>query len=66
MDTGVCHMDLHELSAMLSDRRLSVVSRATGIHRNTLSKIRDGMVADIKLSTAKLLMEYFDENDITK
>ena len=35
-------MELEEIQRLLKDRRLDVVSEATGIHRNTIANIRDG------------------------
>ena len=53
-------MSLEELRDALQDRRLDVVSRATGIHANTLGKIKRGEQQNPKLSTVEALSEYFN------
>lgn len=44
----------------LQDRRLDAVALATGLHHNTIARIRDGKNVDPKLSTLKLLSDYFE------
>ena len=35
-------MDIDEIKAKLATRRLDVTAEATGIHRSTIARIRDG------------------------
>jgi len=35
-------LTIDKIRAMLADRRLDIVSEATGVHRNTLARIRSG------------------------
>ena len=53
-------MDVAELRNALKDRRLNIVSEATGVHPNTLSRIREGEQTNPKLSTLKALSDYFN------
>ena len=51
-------MTLEEIRKALKDRRLSIISRATGLHSNTLAKIRDGVTLDPGHNTVLLLGDY--------
>lgn len=51
-------LDLDEIKAALQDRRLDVVSDATGLHRNTIAGIRSGKVADPSYKAVKALSDY--------
>jgi len=53
-------LTLDKIKHALADRRLDVVSKATGIHRNTLSGIRDGRATNPTYDTIRKLSEYFD------
>lgn len=55
-------MNTDSVARKLKDRRLDVVSKATGIHRNTLAKIRDGIISDPRSSTIAKLREYFEKS----
>lgn len=35
-------LTIDKIRALLADRRLDIVSEATGVHRNTLARIRSG------------------------
>ena len=48
-----------ELARLLSDRRMDKVSKATGIHRNTLMLIRDGKNTNPSKLVRKALSDYF-------
>lgn len=52
-------MTLDQIKAMLQDRRLDVVSKATSIHRNTLAAIRDGKNANPTHTVLRKLSDYF-------
>jgi DNA-binding Xre family transcriptional regulator len=52
-------MELPEVVKLLRDRRLSVVSDATGVNRNTLRLLRDGRQESIRYETLKALSDYF-------
>ena len=52
-------MTLHQIKRLLADRKLMLVSAATGIHRNTLAAIRDGENDNPSLATMTKLSEYF-------
>ena len=56
-------LTLDKIKHLLEDRRLDVVSRATGIHRNTLSGIRDGRATNPTYDTIRKLSEYFTRVD---
>ena len=51
-------MTLDEIRAALSDRRLTAVSEATGVHRNTLSQIRSGRLKNPSYETIARLSNY--------
>jgi len=52
-------LTLEQIKAQLADARIAAVSAATGIHRNTLSAIRNGRNDNPKYSVIKALSEYF-------
>jgi transcriptional regulator with XRE-family HTH domain len=54
-------LTLDKIVGLLKDRRLDIVSDATGVHRNTLSGIRTGKITNPTYETVKRLSEYFDE-----
>lgn len=56
---GLAHMlTIQEIKDALSDRKLTVVSDATGINRNTLAAIRDGQNLNPRSETVRKLSEY--------
>ena len=52
-------MTLHQIKRLLADRKLTLVSNATGIHRNTLAEIRDNPDANPTHNTLATLSDYF-------
>jgi DNA-binding Xre family transcriptional regulator len=56
-------LTLDHIKRLLSDRRLDVVSRATGVHRNTLAAIRDGKNTNPTLKTIEALSDYLSPRD---
>lgn len=56
-------LTLDEIRRLLSDRRLDIVSSATGVHRNTLAAIRDGKNDNPTLKTLQSLSNYFTALD---
>ena len=52
-------LTLNEIKRLLADRRLDIVSSATGVHRNTLAAIRDGKNENPTLRTLQGLSDYF-------
>lgn len=54
-------IDLAEVRERLRDRRLSVVSRETGIHYNTLIRIRDGANVNPTYRVLEALSAYLSE-----
>ena len=59
MKKGVFMLTLEEIRERLKDRRLLVVSQATGIHANTLREVRDNPSANPTYKVFKLLNDYF-------
>jgi hypothetical protein len=51
-------LDLDEIKSALQDRRLDVVSDATGLHRNTIHGIRSGKVCNPSYDAVKALSDY--------
>lgn len=51
-------LTLIKIKALLSDRRLDIVSEATGVHRNTLAAIRDGRTENPSYETIRKLSDY--------
>lgn len=51
-------LTLEQVRALLADRRLDKVSEATGLHRSTLARIRDGLTPKVNATTLKLLSDY--------
>jgi DNA-binding Xre family transcriptional regulator len=52
-------LTLDDIKRLLADRRLDIVSSATGVHRNTLAAIRDGKNDNPTLRTLQSLSDYF-------
>lgn len=53
-------MTVEQIRKQLSDRRLHMVSEATGLHVNTIRKIRDGKTEDVKHATFDKLAAYLE------
>jgi transcriptional regulator with XRE-family HTH domain len=51
---------LDELKRLLTDRRITQISEVTGIHRNTLARIRDGRQPNPTYYVMAKLDAYFD------
>lgn len=51
-------LTIDKIKDALADRRLDVVSKATGLHRNTLAAIRDGRHENPTYETVRKLSEY--------
>lgn len=51
-------LTLDKIRAMLTDRRIDVVSKATGIHRNTVAGVRSGKITNPSYDTVLRLSEY--------
>lgn len=51
-------LTIDKIKLLLADRRLDVVSKRTGLHRNTLSAIRDGRHENPTYETIRKLSEY--------
>jgi DNA-binding Xre family transcriptional regulator len=56
-------MTLDQIKGLLHDRKLNVVADATGVHRNTLSAIRDGKNTNPTLRTIEALSLYLSPRD---
>ncbi|CAB4166137.1 hypothetical protein UFOVP845_13 [uncultured Caudovirales phage] len=56
-------LTLNEIKRLLADRRLDIVSSATGVHRNTLAAIRDGKNDNPTHRTLQSLSDYFTAMD---
>jgi hypothetical protein len=53
-------MAVEEISAALKDRRIDIVSMATGLHRNTIQCVRDGRSINPSHHTIKTLSDYLE------
>ena len=53
-------LTFEQIVCRLQDRRLDAVALATGLHPNSIARIRDGKNVDPKMSTLKLLSDYFE------
>lgn len=49
---------VEEIATALSDRRIAIVAKATGLHHNTIAAIRDGKVKDPSYRVVSKLSEY--------
>jgi len=52
------HAELDWIRGALSDRMPSKVAKATGLHVNTITGIRDGRIKDPRISTLNKLAVY--------
>ena len=48
-----------QIKDKLQDRKLSAVAENTGLHYNTLRKLRDGEAKEPSYETIKVLSDYF-------
>lgn len=55
-------MTKDEIQRLLADRRLDVVSDATGVHRSTIAKIRDGKQENPTVTVLQRLSDYLEGN----
>ena len=53
-------LTLEEIKGNLADRRLDAVASATGLHVNSIARIRDGRNLNPKHSTLAALSAYFE------
>lgn len=53
-------LNLDQIKAKLADRRLSVVSEATGLHPNTIAKIREGKIDNPTYYALSRLSDYLE------
>jgi hypothetical protein len=52
-------LSIEEIQAALRDRRITAISNATGVHRNTITNIRDkGADANPTYAVLKSLSDY--------
>ena len=55
-------MTVLEIQKALKDRRLKIVSKATGLHVNTIRNVRDGVTTDPRSTSFILLADYLEAN----
>jgi hypothetical protein len=53
-------MSLQQIRDALADRRLDIVAKATGLHANSVGRIRDGRNLNPKASTLEALSRYLE------
>ena len=53
-------LDLDQISRLLADRKLDVVSAKTGLHRNVIAAIRDRKTVNPNYMTVKGLSDYLE------
>lgn len=51
-------MKIEEIRVALKDRRISMVAEKTGVHYDTIRRIRDGVVTNPSMSVYLALSEY--------
>jgi len=49
------------IRSALKDRRLDMVSKATGLHVNTIRQIRDGKSTNSRYETIAILTKYLEQ-----
>lgn len=59
-------LTIEQIKEKLNDRKLIVVSDVTGIHYNTLLRIRNGDFKDIRHDTYLKLNAYFSDDSSDK
>ena len=52
-------MTVEQIRVALKDLKISAVSRDTGLHYNTVIRVRDGDILDPRNSTVRALSKYF-------
>lgn len=55
-------IDLDNIKRKLHDRRLDIVAEATGLHRSTIARIRDGEQKNPTYYVMQNLAAYFEVN----
>jgi transcriptional regulator with XRE-family HTH domain len=55
-------LNVDKIQVLLLDRRLDIIGGATGLHRNTLSAIRDGKNRNPSYETICKLSDYFQRD----
>jgi transcriptional regulator with XRE-family HTH domain len=55
-------MDINKMRRLLVDRRLDIVSDATGVHVNTISRIRDGKTENPSYKAFEALRKYLEDD----
>lgn len=61
----MAEMTLEEIRTALRSRRVSVVARATEIHRNTIGRIASGRTRNPSWDTVRRLSDYLADDTIT-
>lgn len=56
-------MTLENIRSALSDRRISLVSRATKLHYNTIRDVRDNPESNPTHNTLKALSDYLSKSE---
>lgn len=59
-------LEVSEIARLLKDRRLDLVSEATGLSPQTISRIRDGLTIDPSVSTVKALSDYLTKTAVIR
>lgn len=57
-------LTVEQIKDALADRKLTVVSKATGVNRNTLSQVRNGTQTNMQTDTVKRLSDYIEGKDL--
>ena len=63
INTGLDIMNIDKMKRLLSDRRLDVVSEATGVHVNTIARIRDGVTENPSHRSFEAIAKYLEETN---
>jgi transcriptional regulator with XRE-family HTH domain len=53
-------LNLDQIKAKLSDRRLDAIAAATGLHRNTIANIKSGKIENPTYYVLIKLSDYFE------
>lgn len=56
-------MTLEQIKAALTDRRISMVAQATGLHVNTVIEVRDSPTANPTYRVIKALSDYLSNQN---
>ena len=56
-------MNIDKMKRMLADRRLDVVSESTGVHVNTIARIRDGVTENPSHKSFEALRSYLEGSE---